>query len=204
MAESGAWTNWVNIANNEGGAGADLVILPPPSEIIENGIKKVTQYRKDVDEESGEVNYYKVVNCFQLLQVSRRISKNAITRKSLNKFGACEGVGPGPEKGITTVCPDYIPLEWDHEKMGEEEEEDNAVLNKLLQKSAAHSLLEDIAPKHVIEGESKKKNSSKRTNWIRTWRPGPLFGRTPNGRNPNHSTLGHTEKHFIRRFTSSC
>jgi len=153
--EPGAWTNWVNIANNEN-AGTDLVILPPPSEIVENGIKKVTQYRKDVDEDTGEVNYYKVVNCFQLLQVNRRISKNAITRKHLVKFGACEGVGPGMEKGITTGCPDYIPIEWEHEKVGEEEEEDNTVLNKLLQKSAAHSLLEEIAPKHVIEGESNK------------------------------------------------
>ena len=80
------------------------------------------------------------------MKVKRRISKHAIKRKNLPKFGKCVDVGAGPEKGITTRCPEHIPIEWEHEK--EVEQEEDNPLHKIFNKSKAGAMLADIVINH--------------------------------------------------------
>jgi len=151
--------SWAKIANNEN-SGEEVIILPAPTESVHGNIKTVTQFRQETDEK-GETKYYRVVDCYEMVPVRKRISKNAILRRNLPKFGRCADVGPGPEKGITTPCPDFIPIEWVGDGEEDEEENDNPMAD-LFKKSETQTLFESFLPKHLVDQTKKQAAGTKK------------------------------------------
>lgn len=150
---------WADICDNED---QPVVIMPPTTEKIENGIKTTTYYKEKVDENTGQTTYVKVVECSRLLLVRRRISRKAKLRRGIPKFGVCEGKPPGPERGISVQSPDPILFEWEHERKDDDEEEEVSLL-KMLKKNEQDALIQDIIPEHILKGESQgpKKKANK-------------------------------------------
>ncbi|XP_062534894.1 eukaryotic translation initiation factor 3 subunit G [Armigeres subalbatus] len=72
--------------------------LPPPTEIIENGQKVVTEYKYKDDKKVKVVRTYKITR----LVVPKSIAK----RKNWKKFGDSENDKPGPNPGTTMVSED--------------------------------------------------------------------------------------------------
>lgn len=155
--------NWATFldGDEDGATDGDLVILPPSTERTQDGIKTITQYKEEVNEENGEVKYFEVIESYHLMKVKRRISKHAKKRKNLPKFGKCADVGAGPEKGITTRCPEHIPVEWEQEKEAEQVEDDP--LNKMFNsKTKAGAILVELAGNEVIQQEKKQQITVKK------------------------------------------
>ena len=68
--EANPWAtrnNWTTFLADDGETDGDLVILPPTTERTQDGIKTITSYKEDV-EENGEVKYYEVIESSLFLQ----------------------------------------------------------------------------------------------------------------------------------------
>merc|ERR1712110_755170 len=110
--------SWADICDND----IDTVLLPPPIETIENGIKTTIYFRSE-DQEDGSKKYFKVTETSRIITVQKRTSKKAKTRRGIPKFGDCEGIPAGPEHGVTIRDRNVIEFEWDIEQQEEEPQE---------------------------------------------------------------------------------
>lgn len=107
--------------------------LPPPTEIIENGQKVVTEYKYNKDDKK-----VKVVRTYKITRLV--VPKSIARRKNLAKFGDSTNDKPGPNPGTTMVSEDtYMQFVSNKE---EEQKSDNAL-----------DTLKNIAKCRICEGE---------------------------------------------------
>lgn len=72
--------------------------IPPPTEVIENGLKIVTEYQYKDDKLLKVVRTYKIEN--------RKVPKSIAVRKTLKKFGKSTNDKPGPNPATTLIGED--------------------------------------------------------------------------------------------------
>lgn len=107
--------------------------LPPPTEIIENGQKIVTEYKYNKDDKK-----VKVVRTYKITRLV--VPKSIAKRKNWSKFGDSANDKPGPNPGTTMVSEDiYMQFVSNKE---EEQKSDNAL-----------DSLKNIAKCRICEGE---------------------------------------------------
>lgn len=107
--------------------------LPPPTEIIENGQKVVTEYKYNKDDKK-----VKVVRTYKITRLV--VPKSVAKRKNWTKFGDSANDKPGPNPGTTMVSEDiYMQFVSNKE---EEQKSDNAL-----------DSLKNIAKCRICEGE---------------------------------------------------
>lgn len=104
-------SSWADEVELEGGS------LPPPTEVRENGLKIVTEYK--FNEEGKKV---KIVRTYKIEK--RTVSKSIAKRKTWNKFGESANDKPGPNPATTIVAEDvymqYITSKEDDNKQEQE------------------------------------------------------------------------------------
>lgn len=107
--------------------------LPPPTEIIENGQKIVTEYKYNKDDKK-----VKVVRTYKITRLV--VPKSIAMRKNWSKFGDSSNDKPGPNPQTTMVSEDvYMQFVSNKE---EEQKSDNAL-----------DSLKNIAKCRICEGE---------------------------------------------------
>lgn len=105
-------SSWADEVEEAGTATA----LPPPSEVIENGYKIVTEYKL------GENNVrIKVVRTYRIEKMI--VSKSIALRKTWPKFGESKDDKPGPNAATTTIAEDVL-LQFVSNKEEDKTEED--------------------------------------------------------------------------------
>jgi len=148
---------WADIIQNNDGFESELIVLPQEVVIKKGGgyEERVSYKKKEMPDKT--VKYFKITECTQRRKVRRRISKHAVQRRKLEKFGDCKMMKQGQcEKGITETCPDHVLFEWAHERK-EEDEEENQVLKQLVKQNVTDALIKEIIPVHLIEKTEKTK-----------------------------------------------
>jgi len=143
--------SWADICDND----IDTVLLPPPIEKIENGIKTTIFFRTE-DQEDGSKKYFKVTETSRIINVQKRTSKKAKTRRGIPKFGDCEGVPPGAEKGITVRSRELVEFEWENDNQDDGPEEED-VINDIFrnQRTEQDNLIKKLVPEHMRVNEKK-------------------------------------------------
>ncbi|XP_026472758.1 eukaryotic translation initiation factor 3 subunit G isoform X2 [Ctenocephalides felis] len=107
-------TSWADEVELEGG------VLPPPTEVYENNLKIVTEYKMNEDNKKIKcVRTYKIEKCI--------VSKSIALRKTWRKFGDSAGDKPGPSSQTTMVAEDVF-MQFITNK---EEEKTEEVVDKL-------------------------------------------------------------------------
>lgn len=107
--------------------------LPPPTEIIENGQKVVTEYKYNKDDKK-----VKVVRTYKITRLV--VPKSVAKRKNWPKFGESANDKPGPNPQTTMVSEDiYMQFVSNKE---EEQKSDNAL-----------DSLKNVAKCRICEGE---------------------------------------------------
>jgi len=148
---------WASIIQNDEEVQGDIVFLPQPQTIQKGaGIFETITYKKQEDD-SGGVKYFRATECSRTITVRRRISKRAKQREGIAKFGECLGQKVHePERGITDVCPEPVLFEWEHEKIDDDEEDEN-IFSAIMKRSAQETLLSEIIPEHLRQDKSQEK-----------------------------------------------
>ncbi|XP_014260847.1 eukaryotic translation initiation factor 3 subunit G-like [Cimex lectularius] len=95
--------------------------IPRTSEVVENGLKIVTEYKKN--EENKKI---KIVSTYK--RESRMVSKSIAKRKTWKKFGASADDKPGPNPA-TTIATEEIFMQFITSR--EEDKTDDDALEKL-------------------------------------------------------------------------
>ncbi|XP_046743251.1 eukaryotic translation initiation factor 3 subunit G [Diprion similis] len=122
-------SSWADEVEEEGG------VLPPPTEVYENGFKILTEYKYNEDD--------KKVKVVRTYKVERRIvSKTIAVRKNWAKFGDSSDDRPGPNPA-TTVGAEDVFMQFISNK-----EEENKVEEDSLDK------LKSIGDKGVVKCRS--------------------------------------------------
>nr|QBH74190.1 eukaryotic translation initiation factor 3 subunit G [Orthoderella ornata] len=111
-------SSWADEVEEEGTPGA----LPPPSEVIENGYKIITEYKLNEDNKK-----IKVVRTFKIEKI--KVSKSIALRKTWAKFGQSKNDKPGPNPATTIVAEDVF-MQFISSKEEENKPEEDA-LDKL-------------------------------------------------------------------------
>lgn len=111
-------SSWADEVENE----ANSDILPPPSEVVEGGIKTVTEYKFNEDNKK-----VKIVRTFKIER--KIVSKTIAMRKTWKKFGSSAGDKPGPNPATTVVAEDCFMQFLSNR--GEEEKLDEDALEKI-------------------------------------------------------------------------
>lgn len=86
-------SSWADEVELEGGA------LPPTTEVFENGLKIVTEYKYNDDDKK-----VKIVRTYKIEK--RIVSKSIALRKTWKKFGESANDKPGPNPATTIVGED--------------------------------------------------------------------------------------------------
>lgn len=86
-------SSWADEVELEGGA------LPPATEVFENGLKIVTEYKYNDDDKK-----VKIVRTYKIEK--RIVSKSIALRKTWKKFGESANDKPGPNPATTIVGED--------------------------------------------------------------------------------------------------
>lgn len=104
-------SSWADEVELEGGS------LPPPTEVRENGLKIVTEYKFNEDNKK-----VKIVRTYKIEK--RIVSKSIALRKTWGKFGECANDKPGPNPATTIVAEDvYMQYITSKEEDNKQEEE---------------------------------------------------------------------------------
>uniref|UniRef100_A0A646QDX4 Eukaryotic translation initiation factor 3 subunit G n=1 Tax=Hemiscolopendra marginata TaxID=943146 RepID=A0A646QDX4_9MYRI len=93
--------------------------LPLPTEIIDNGIKTITEYK--INDDGKKV---KVVRQYKIEK--RTVSRSIARRKTLHKFGLASGDKPGPNPSTTIITEDVF-MQFISNKEEEKPAEDDAL-----------------------------------------------------------------------------
>jgi len=84
--------------------------VPTPQDLINNNIRSLIKYKKEIDKTTGQEILKKSVCCSRSGSIEKKINKESIKRKStIAKFGICKKQILGKiETGITTPCSDEL------------------------------------------------------------------------------------------------
>ncbi|XP_050301511.1 eukaryotic translation initiation factor 3 subunit G-like [Anthonomus grandis grandis] len=107
-------SSWADEVEQEG-------VLPSPTEVFENGLKVVTEYKWDGDKKFKVVRTYKIEKCL--------VPKSIALRKLWKKFGECAGDKRGPNPA-TTIIGEDVYVQFVSSKEEDNKPEDDA-LDKL-------------------------------------------------------------------------
>jgi len=141
--------SWVNIVENEEEReGEGFIILPQPKVTKKpGGIKETVSFK---EKDGG--GFVKVIESTRTIKAKRRVSRKAKSRRRIPKFGVCQGQPLNtPERGVTAQSIDPVLFEWEHERQPDDEEDENRVLARMLQKSEQEQLVQDIVPEHIYK-----------------------------------------------------
>lgn len=109
-------SSWADEVELEGGS------LPPPTEVRENDLKYVTEYKYEDDKKLKIVRTYKIEK--------RVVSKTIAARKTWKKFGECANDKPGPNPA-TTIVAEEVYMQYITSKEEDNKTEDDNALDKL-------------------------------------------------------------------------
>jgi len=163
---------WASIIQND--EEVDQIILPRPTVIQKGaGITETISYKSEEDPKSGRTKYFKATECSRTITVRRRISKAAVRRQGIEKFGDCKGQKTGElERGISEQCREPVLFEWEHERQLDDEEEDN-VFARIVNRSIQDELISQIIP-DALRVPEKDQSQKKRRPMSRYARGGKM------------------------------
>lgn len=107
-------SSWADEVELEGGS------LPPATEVIENGLKVVTEYKYNEDENRKE----KIVRTYKIEK--RIVSKSIALRKTWKKFGESANDKPGPNPA-TTIGGEDVYMQFISSKEEDNKPEDEGI-----------------------------------------------------------------------------
>lgn len=106
-------SSWADEVEMEGGS------LPPSTEVFENGLKIVTEYKYNEDEKK-----VKIVRTYKIEK--RIVSKSIALRKTWKKFGEASNDKPGPNPATTIVAED-VYMQYITSKEEDNKQEDEGI-----------------------------------------------------------------------------